>query len=171
MKNEISRLNHSALLKSSRGKEIQSDQYCAIVASLRAKKESGSKANHLVNSNAASLGLLGLRDADGQDTVFQLRVDTILVNAGGEAENARELAKRALRHPDFALGIPTPIVGRRQLRMLLLLLLLPCGQSFGLDCGLRDLVGMGVGVMLLAALDTGSAGLAVQEASGTCVGG
>lgn len=73
----------------------------------------------LVDSDAPALLLLGLRDSDAQNTILQVRRNTVLVDRRREAEGPRELAHGALRNPEAFLGL------------LLLLLLLVCLGDLG----------------------------------------
>jgi len=89
----------------------------------------------LVDGDASRLVLLGLGDDDAQDTILEGSRDGVLVDAGGEVEAARELAKAALSEP--VLGR----VGRLLLDLLLGLLndfgalLVGLGLSLILNCG------------------------------------
>lgn len=100
----------------------------------------------LVNSDAASLLALGLRNADVEDAVVEASRDGVLVDAGWEVEGALELAEGPLRDPEFLGG----------LGLLLLLLLLGRGSPLVLNGGLVGsvfLASLGDGVGLLSALD------------------
>lgn len=113
--------------------------------------------------------LLGLGHGDAQDAVVEVGRDGLLVDAGGEAEGARELADGALRDPELLDGL-----------LLLLLLLgggLGGGDLGGGGAGLLGLLGRLVldgglvaRVVLfgLAALGDGAAhlGAALDEAGG-----
>jgi hypothetical protein len=112
--------------------------------------------------------LRGLGDANGQDTIFKLGLDCILVDAGREGEGARELADGALRDPIlggvgvllFSLGVGD--LGRS-------------GGRGGFDSTSAFLLVLDSGVVaflrLLALLGDGTAHLSVlDEARGRCAG-
>lgn len=111
--------------------------------------------------------LLGLGHGDAQDAIVQVGGNGLLVDAGGEAEGARELADGALRDPELLDG-------------LLLLLLLGGGLGGGDLGGAAGLLGLLGRLVLdgglvarvllvgLAALGDGAAhlGAALDEAGG-----
>ncbi|ROV97667.1 hypothetical protein VSDG_04565 [Cytospora chrysosperma] len=67
--------------------------------------------SRLVDVDAAGLVLLGLGHGDAQDAVVEVGRDGLLVDAGGEAEGARELADGALRDPELLDGLLLLLLG------------------------------------------------------------